>query len=1160
MPGDYSRKTFEPEKHYSGVLMQQGRVQLDADWNEQWDLGQHRLKVETIDVIGSTGVPKKGESFLIGIAPDGADLLILPGRIYVDGLLFELGHDYCPATYFHQPYYPDPDSQYFLLSPPDKPPCSPPIDPRPDSPLSPPAEIGGLDLHDGTYIVYLDGWQREVTYLEDSHIQEVALGGGVDTTTRVQNVWQVKLLRVSPEGKGTIDCDSPFQEWSQLISSGQSGMLQARTNPAAVETNPCCLPPSAGYLGLENQLYRVEVHTGGDIAAVTFKWSRENASVATAILDVDGNTLTLADLGKDLNVLNIGPNQWVEIIDGISELQGTPNDLVQIKDFGRSPNTVVLTTDATAYKGRPNLRLRRWDQTVNTAGPQGLSAGTAGNFIDLENGIQVAFGDGQYNPGEYWLIPARVATAAIEWPFYPKTNVPVLRPPVGTRHHFCKLALITAKSGQVDIQDCRPLFPSLTGICAEDICFDNGTCDLSDARNVQEALDLLCAANDLREHNKYLHGWGVVCGLTVNCEPKRRSVLINPGYALDCNGNVIKTNKAFTYPILDSPVVAKAGDGKYLLSLSGSSQNPVVAVETYTPKSFLDEILDGTLIKDYFDKYILGLIQFAETELGMPLTAIAPVPIGQRKLTSLLNGLAQMVNAASGRYIFVSGTAHGSRADCTALTNTSTEDELLFCLYNDLKAEIASKTFCAMFDGDRGFPDYKLNAGLTTIFGTPLKVRDKMQVSNDGKYAYVIGKIDNNICIYDLTTGQLVQILNFGGDPNVKWQDIAVEPNFTHLFVVGMTGSSSLFAVIDRNDATNPVHSWGWSGTVNNVSCVRLRCSDRGKPFGIFLGQGLYNLHGLGAVGFKPTLVGKKLNTTGLLTLVDDNGALVSVNSTGAKGTSFDQLVFIQNGSQVAHSFSGDANNDDMVTFGNAFYCTGTDNAGGRVIGGLEINAAQEKGASLMLNAINDTSSIMRIGPSATTDNPVIFVTCSETCRVLPFRVEGPVTYPLKHRIPVQLTPMAIVIGEGNKKGYVLNAVSSTITVMNFATIYKGGDGRLGFFGNSQPNYTKEPPAVLATYHTGVHDAFADVLSHLLQYLKDSFCGEFLIDCPDCTGEEKIYLGSVEIRDKQVYRICNFTKRKYVKTFRTVDWWLSVVPILPLMKQALINFCCPSKK
>lgn len=33
--GDFTRDTFTPEKSYSRVLMQQGRVQVDADWNEQ---------------------------------------------------------------------------------------------------------------------------------------------------------------------------------------------------------------------------------------------------------------------------------------------------------------------------------------------------------------------------------------------------------------------------------------------------------------------------------------------------------------------------------------------------------------------------------------------------------------------------------------------------------------------------------------------------------------------------------------------------------------------------------------------------------------------------------------------------------------------------------------------------------------------------------------------------------------------------------------------------------------------------------------------------------------------------------------------------------------------------------------------------------------------
>jgi len=39
---------------------------------------------------------------------------------------------------------------------------------------------------------------------------------------------------------------------------------------------------------------------------------------------------------------------------------------------------------------------------------------------------------------------------------------------------------------------------------------------------------------------RYRHGWGVVCGLEVRCDPKRPSgIIVAPGYAIDCCGNDI---------------------------------------------------------------------------------------------------------------------------------------------------------------------------------------------------------------------------------------------------------------------------------------------------------------------------------------------------------------------------------------------------------------------------------------------------------------------------------------------------------------------------------------------------------------------------------------------------------------------------------------------
>ena len=59
MSGDYSRFTFKPRKRFSGVQMQQGRVQLDADWNEEVDLLKRRWEIQATDTFGYAAVPRK---------------------------------------------------------------------------------------------------------------------------------------------------------------------------------------------------------------------------------------------------------------------------------------------------------------------------------------------------------------------------------------------------------------------------------------------------------------------------------------------------------------------------------------------------------------------------------------------------------------------------------------------------------------------------------------------------------------------------------------------------------------------------------------------------------------------------------------------------------------------------------------------------------------------------------------------------------------------------------------------------------------------------------------------------------------------------------------------------------------------------------------------
>jgi hypothetical protein len=97
MKGDFTRVTFRPRHHYSAVLQQQGRVQLDADWNEQVAIGDHLDRTTTRDLVGVRGAPCDDPGFALTCAGDpipsggcAADSLqVEQGRLYVDGILVE---------------------------------------------------------------------------------------------------------------------------------------------------------------------------------------------------------------------------------------------------------------------------------------------------------------------------------------------------------------------------------------------------------------------------------------------------------------------------------------------------------------------------------------------------------------------------------------------------------------------------------------------------------------------------------------------------------------------------------------------------------------------------------------------------------------------------------------------------------------------------------------------------------------------------------------------------------------------------------------------------------------------------------------------------------------------------------------------------------------
>src|SRR5215470_3358010 len=57
MSFDASRFPFDPWKDFAGVVMEQGRVQLDSDWNEWLAILNRRIQAGTLDTVGRAVYP-----------------------------------------------------------------------------------------------------------------------------------------------------------------------------------------------------------------------------------------------------------------------------------------------------------------------------------------------------------------------------------------------------------------------------------------------------------------------------------------------------------------------------------------------------------------------------------------------------------------------------------------------------------------------------------------------------------------------------------------------------------------------------------------------------------------------------------------------------------------------------------------------------------------------------------------------------------------------------------------------------------------------------------------------------------------------------------------------------------------------------------------------
>ena len=453
MKTQISRDSFQPEQRYSGIYLQQGRMILDADWNELTDIDKTRLADALRDVLAS-GAPRVGGLHVYADPPGSANIRIQPGALYVEGVPARLDAD-APVA----------------------------VDVQPDYPVA-------LGYTTGQKL-YADVWERTVTALERAELLDAGLHGA-DTATRTQTMLQVKWCAAALD---------PLQEDSNPSIGNAPLTLKLR----AITSSGDACDPCASQVSVDerigNYLFRVEVH---DYSAnvLTLKWSRDNASEACATDAVP-------------NGFDSGDWVWEFFDDDTEHLLGNHLATTEPKLRGVISETFdipVAADQPSAYARQWDGYIVI--DLDNPAGLTGVDRGVAlfsGAAGDLAPGRVLVGGDGvlqislelmelalgtqnaRFVPGDYWLAEVRESKDASG------DTLLAAAQPRGVKHHYLILGE-RQNNGRLKAQDeafeRRMAFPPLTDILAADVGFSDHCFGLyAGAKNVQQALDNLCAVD-----------------------------------------------------------------------------------------------------------------------------------------------------------------------------------------------------------------------------------------------------------------------------------------------------------------------------------------------------------------------------------------------------------------------------------------------------------------------------------------------------------------------------------------------------------------------------------------------------------------------------------------------------------------------------------------
>ena len=370
-----------------------------------------------------------------------------------------------------------------------------------------------------SYMVYADVWNRGITHLEDPEIREVALGGP-DTATRLQTICQIKLKEI-PD-------DVNFQDKIRIAEREIKKMNEEETSGGLTVIDPLSSSSlSSSEIGHRrtrgNHLYRIQIHDSGEEGKVdedindnnraTFKWSKDNASVAFAIKQLSKDEVVLEQGSRSSgNVFRIG--DFIEIIDDKDELSEQPRGQmrritqIDVKDGRTSlywsskvdsnPMEIGYLHDSIKIEDRsyqPELhpKVILWDgiKYVNTKEKEPSSSFSSSDDsislngpLDIDEFVRIRFDPGIFRSGDYWTFTTR-SNGGVELLRSAKRR--------GPGHDYALLALIRKQTGEEIevIEDLRRTFQPLTNLRAIDIPYDNRDEMHSGPKNVQAAIQRL---------------------------------------------------------------------------------------------------------------------------------------------------------------------------------------------------------------------------------------------------------------------------------------------------------------------------------------------------------------------------------------------------------------------------------------------------------------------------------------------------------------------------------------------------------------------------------------------------------------------------------------------------------------------------------------------